>query len=925
MSHSESFTNERSLLPGNVARTPEFFAVDVESPRPTLRRPPWYLRHVDLLVFVLALVGRLAWIVTRDDTLGWIDERQFIDIARHLSAGEGYVSDSFRANPVLPAFVSVVFRLCGPSLLYPRIGQAVLGSLTCVLIGRIGRRAGGERAGLVAGLLSALYPAHVYLSGVFYVDVVLTFLSAVLVLFLMRAGTHGRLGDVVGAGVALGLVALTRALYLAFLPVPCVLWLWAGRRQPLQAIVRCALFVAFTLLTIVPWTLRNHAVYGRVVPVSTGFGTKLWEGNNPAARGDADDRDLRWTRGDWNARLASLPAAEQEALRLRYAQVTRDVQARRERGDDDYLAMDPVLLPIALEYMRANPGHTAWRYGQKLLTLYSPFTRTWTENPDASVRNQWLAALTFYPLLALAVIGAAMGIRRRAPLGPVVALIATISLTYAILNTCTRFRLPLDPFFAVLAALPLVWAWDRIDARPRAGASDAVSTAAVPTLRHDAAPTTPTACTPASSSRLDVTTRRLQAMVAALFFAVVACGTIVRTVADMHVPGRPDARRWGMQDFRDGIYYPAVAFLEGHNPYDVPDYTTRYPVARKFPLFTPTTLVTYLPFALLPPNAAAITFLVVCLALTAVLAALVLSAAGVTPTAARVFAIAACIVSSHPGQMALFIGQGAIYYAIGLVLAFAFGGTRPVLAGVGLALVLMKPTVGIPAASLLAVRGDHRVLGVGVGLTAAVSLAVVGMLIAASGGVGAFLAAVADNYGRWGQDAAVKVTESVHRIDAFVLAGRAVGRPLTGLEDVVITAAILALATWAIRRAGRLEDAARRPLSTSVMIATILLGFYHQAYDAVFLVLPLAFAATGAWGAVLPARLGRVVLCAAAAVLAGNYFATDSFIDRFAVSGTTWSAITSLNALAMSAAYVACLGAALGARRADQAEKRAAA
>jgi 4-amino-4-deoxy-L-arabinose transferase-like glycosyltransferase len=914
MPHPEPFTNERSLLPGNVAPVPGFFTVDVESPRPTAPRPAWYLRHGDLLVFILALAGRLAWIVTRDETLAWIDEQQFIDIARHLSAGEGYVSDSFRANPILPAFVSVVFRVFGPSLLYPRIAQAILGALTCVLIARIGRRVGGERAGLVAGLLSALYLPHVYLSGVFYVDVVLTFLSAVLVLFLMRAGADGRLGDVVGAGVALGLVTLTRPLYLAYLPAPCLLWLWAGRRRPVRALVRCAVFTVCTILTILPWTLRNHAVYGRVVPVSTGFGTKLWEGNNPAARGDADDRDLRWTRGDWNARLAGLPAAEREALNRRYEQVSRDVQARRERGDDDYLAMDPILLPIALEYMRENPGHTAWLYGQKLLTLYSAFTRTWTENPDTSVRNQWVAALTFYPLLALAVVGAAMGIRRRAPLGAMLALVATVSLTYALLNTCTRFRLPLDPFFTVLAAFPLVWAWDRFGARRLGGASEASATTA--TTAHDATPPSP---------RLVATTRRLQTMVAALFFAAVAGGTLVRTIAHMYVPGQPDAQRWGMQDFRDGIYYPAVAFLEGRNPYDVPDYTARYPVARKFPLFTPTTLATYLPFALLPPNAAAITFLVVCLGLTAVLAALVLIAAGITPTAARVFAVAGCVVASHPGQMALFIGQGAIYYAIGLVLAFAFGGTRPVLAGIGLALVLMKPTVGIPAASLLAVRGDHRVLAIGVGLTAVLSFAVVTVLIGASGGVGAFLAAVADNYGRWGQDAAVKVTESVHRIDAFVLAGRSVGRPLTALEDLVITGAILGLAIWGLRRAVPVEDAARRPLSSSVMIATILLGFYHQAYDAVFLALPLAFAATGAWGAAVPARLGRGVLYVGAAVLAANYFATDSFIDQFAVSGTTWIVLTSLNAVAMTAVYASCLGAAVGARKADQAERRAAA
>src|SRR5262245_8120503 len=98
--------------------------------------------------------------------------------------------------------------------------------------------------------------------------------------------------------------------------------------------------------------------------------------------------------------------------------------------------------------------------------------------------------------------------------------------------------------------------------------------------------------------------------IAAVAFALAAAAAGGRTLASLNVAGRPDIPRYGMHDFRDAIYYPAVALLDGRNPYDVPDYTGRYPVARKFPLFSPMTLLVYAPLALLSPDAASVTFLI---------------------------------------------------------------------------------------------------------------------------------------------------------------------------------------------------------------------------------------------------------------------------------------------------------------------------
>ena len=106
--------------------------------------------------------------------------------------------------------------------------------------------------------------------------------------------------------LALGLVVLTRPLYLAYLPAPCLLWLWHGRGRPGLALARCTFFVLSVALTVLPWTLRNYTVYDRLVPVSTGFGTSSGKATSGVA-GRRRRSDLRWNTPDWHRRVAPLP------------------------------------------------------------------------------------------------------------------------------------------------------------------------------------------------------------------------------------------------------------------------------------------------------------------------------------------------------------------------------------------------------------------------------------------------------------------------------------------------------------------------------------------------------------------------------------------------------------------------------------------
>ena len=117
--------------------------------------------HIDLAVFLTALVARLAWISTLENSIHWFDEREFAAIARHLAAGEGYVSSSFQANPTVAAYLGLVFRLFGENYVVARIGQCLMGAAACVFVRRIAAMLVGPGAGLFSGFLLALYPPHI--------------------------------------------------------------------------------------------------------------------------------------------------------------------------------------------------------------------------------------------------------------------------------------------------------------------------------------------------------------------------------------------------------------------------------------------------------------------------------------------------------------------------------------------------------------------------------------------------------------------------------------------------------------------------------------------------------------------------------------------------------------------------------------------
>jgi len=97
----------------------------------------------------------------------------------------------------------------GKGLRALRLGAALLGSLTVVLLFDFSRRLIGSRAGFLAALLLAFNHAFVHYSRVGQIYVETPFCASVVLALLLRALTGGSFLTLTGAGVALGIGAAT--------------------------------------------------------------------------------------------------------------------------------------------------------------------------------------------------------------------------------------------------------------------------------------------------------------------------------------------------------------------------------------------------------------------------------------------------------------------------------------------------------------------------------------------------------------------------------------------------------------------------------------------------------------------------------------------------------------------------------------------
>jgi len=403
-----------------------------------------------------------------------------------------------------------------------------------------------------------------------------------------------------------------------------------------------------------------------------------------------------------------------------------------------------------------------------------------------------------------------------------------------------------------------------------------------------------------------------------LLLVLVLGALALRVNAKLAVSPDSGAGMWAMQDFRNAVYYPAVAVHEGVNPYDRKLYESCFFTGRQgFPAYSPLSVLLHAPFRLLPYQASAWAYFVLVAALTLCFAFWTLHLAGGRDPAERAgpaFFLAAALLASRPGYMNIFNGQITMPLVLGSLAALEFGGRRPVAGGLGLALATLKPTYAVPLAVVMLARGQFRAVVVGT-LAGSLGAFVSALWIGAhSGGLASFVQVLIANVENSGAASTAAALTSWTRVDVASLLARAFHWEPGLFGSIWVAAVVLVLAVGALRylHAATMDDDGACGLAGLIAALAVLIGVYHQPYD-VLLVAPMLVALLmneRAYAREL-SRGARTALIVCLGIPFANYVATDMVLAGITPSRTAWLAIVSIDAAALTLAFAIAVGAAL--------------
>jgi hypothetical protein len=363
-------------------------------------------------------------------------------VARSVALGEGFHSPfPFFENtgptaivpPVYTYFVAGLYKIFGvwtrQAFFAAIYVNCLLAALTVFPLVGLGRRVFGERVALVTGWVWVLFPTMVMVPAKWVWE---TSLSALLLTWGLERAYALRDSEQLRAwgffGALCGFCALTNPAMASPLPLAGA-WAARGLARDAKNWLRPAAAAALLLaLVMLPWTIRNFMVFGKIIPVRSNFGLQLFLGNNP----EVVDNWTFWLH----------PTLNIEEYR-RYAALGEIAYFREKQA-------------IAMRFVREHP----WIFLKLSLNRFVWFwTGTWDAMADVWAGGRWKTSLHVTAHAALGItglLGLLLAVRRRVPgLEPVGLAYLIYPIVYYIAHPIVRFRHPVDPLLILTTVFAL--------------------------------------------------------------------------------------------------------------------------------------------------------------------------------------------------------------------------------------------------------------------------------------------------------------------------------------------------------------------------------------------------------------------------------------------------------------------------------------
>jgi 4-amino-4-deoxy-L-arabinose transferase-like glycosyltransferase len=328
--------------------------------------------------------------------------------------------------PLYPYFLGGIFKLFGTfsytSSLLIRTIQCVFSAVTCWPLYVIGKKAFSKSIGFASACIWVFFPGAIYFAveWVWDTSLVALWMALVVAATLELRGSDKR-SWWLGYGALWGIGAMINPSILSVLPFLGLWAIWPLRDRFTQAAKLAVTSAAIFLVCLVPWTVRNYAVFHRFIPLRSNFALEWWLDNHTPH----PDRSVH-------------PIDYQPELD-KYVSMTEMPYMDEKKRE-------------ATAFVRAYPADAA-------NFVLHRFVHTWLEIAESPF-DLWrtipfylkvsIVASTTFTLLAL--LGAWFAVRSQSPAAtPLATVVLVYPVVFYFTHTGLRYRFPIDSLMLVFA------------------------------------------------------------------------------------------------------------------------------------------------------------------------------------------------------------------------------------------------------------------------------------------------------------------------------------------------------------------------------------------------------------------------------------------------------------------------------------------
>jgi len=414
--------------------------------QPSLRRL-WAIAFLAVVVKAILLFGLFPYFQTHFPKAysagGFADGYNLI--AWNLVQGNGYrmfpdTSLTMLRTPGYVLLLSLIFAVFGQQLVVVQFVNVVFSSITAVLTHVLARRAGLSRtAAIIAPLVFFFHPGILVAESRGGLECMLTLCLAASVLYALIAIERQNLAGFAIAGILNGLAMLVKSSVAPVLPALLLYSMWKTgdgfvRRKILAGMVICGLA---TLLVMTPWIVRNYRLSGEFVPTMTLDGMAWFQGSYVIKHLDSNLEyfEILNHASDEQTTIANAMGLKSKGVFfIQFFTVEDEVSFYRELGRhglDEYRREPWLILQGII--------HNAWYF--------------WVggRTHQATIFN----IILVLPLLALSAIGLRAGIKLGLDVFQFILVTIAFMIPHLLILAEARYHIPLIPFLAILAAIPL--------------------------------------------------------------------------------------------------------------------------------------------------------------------------------------------------------------------------------------------------------------------------------------------------------------------------------------------------------------------------------------------------------------------------------------------------------------------------------------